>query len=165
MGIKKEVMIGDCRLILGDCLEVMPLLDKVDAVLTDPPYGIGVGKMSMGKGKKASSFNQFTWDDKVVEVKSLLGYPCIIWGGNYFDVPPSGKWLCWDKMQEFSGADLELAYTNLVGPSKSFKMSRIEAYGSVVRFHPTQKPIDLMMWCIKQLPNDTITILDPFMGS
>lgn len=158
------VQIGDATLILGDCLQVMETLGKVDAVVTDPPYGIDVGAMSMGSGKKYTSFKKFDWDTSAPDVSHLSVFPAIIWGGNYFGLPASGKWLSWDKMQSFSGADFELAWTNLEGPSKVFRMSRVEAHSNMDKKHPTQKPVALMQWCLGFLP-DAQTILDPFMGS
>ena len=163
------VTIGDATLYLGDCMDILPTLPKVDAVITDPPYGIDVGSMSMGSGKKSTSFEKFDWDIKTPS--DLLIYQMIekadvsiIWGGNYFSLPPSGCWLAWDKIQKFSGADLELAWTNMKKPTKAFRMSRVEAYGSIEKEHPTQKPIALMTWCIDQAGNPK-SILDPFMGS
>ena len=166
MTYKQKVIIGEAVLYLGDCDAVLPMLDKVDCVITDPPYGIDVGKMGMGKGSKSSGFDPFDWDGKAPDVNNLLGAGKnqIIWGGNYFGLPASGCWLAWDKVQSFSGADLELAWTNLSSPTKAFRMSRIEAYGSIEKQHPTQKPLALMKWCIEQAGNPQ-TILDPFMGS
>ena len=160
--------IGDATLYLGDCMEVLPTLGKVDAVITDPPYGIDVGSMSLGAGKKVSGFSPFSWDKSAPSndllrqciEKSLIS---IIWGGNYFKLPPSGAWLAWDKVQKFSGAEMELAWTNLNSPVRVFRMSRIEAYGAIEKDHPTQKPIALMRWCIEKTVAQTI--LDPFMGS
>jgi len=165
----KPVIIGNAALYLGDCAEILPTLGKVDAVVTDPPYGIDVGNMAMGAGKKATSFEKFAWDESAPsedEISQIINCAenAILWGGNYFAVKPSRCWLSWDKVQEFSGADFELAWTNLDKPSKAFRMSRVEAYGSVERLHPTQKPIALMKWCISFLPAAQ-TILDPFMGS
>ena len=162
--------IGDATLYLGDCRDILPTLPKVDLVLTDPPYGINVGSMGMGKGKKITEFQPFGWDAKSPPEWLLIlllekGDRSIIWGGNYFNLPPSGCWLAWDKIQEFSGADFELAYTNLNRPSKSFRLSRVQAYGSVERLHPTQKPISLFEWCINLAPKTTSTVADPFMGS
>jgi DNA modification methylase len=156
---------------LGDCLEVMKQIpDKsVDLVLTDPPYGIDVGSMAMGKGKKKTAFNSFSWDKSapnqhlINELLRISKYQ-IIWGGNYFALPPSGCWLSWDKMQKFSGADFELAWTNMTKPSKVFRMSRIEAYAKMNKQHPTQKPLALMEWCLSFLP-EIQTVIDPFMGS
>lgn len=76
--------IGDAVLYLGDCLEILPTLDKVDCVITDPPYGIDVGSMAMGKGKKASSFNKFEWDKNAPDISWIQKYQAIVWGGNYF---------------------------------------------------------------------------------
>lgn len=156
---------------LGDCLEIMKQIpDKsVDLVLTDPPYGIDVGSMAMGKGKKKTSFESFEWDKTppnqhlINELLRISKYQ-IIWGGNYFVLPPSGCWLSWDKMQKFSGADFELAWTNMTKPSKVFRMSRIEAYARMNKQHPTQKPLALMEWCLAFLP-EIQTVIDPFMGS
>ena len=165
----ETVTIGDCTLIRGDCMEVLPTLGKFDACITDPPYGIDVGSMGMGKGKKQTQFEKFDWDKSTPEKLSIdwcisKSENTIIWGGNYFALPASGCWLAWDKVQQFSGADMELAWTNLKTPIKAFRMSRVEAYGSMDKQHPTQKPLELMKWCIEQAGNPQ-TILDPFMGS
>jgi len=165
----EEVTIGECRLIHADCRDVLPTLPRFDLLLTDPPYGIDVGAMNMGAGKKTMVFDAFAWDEKPPspnEFAALLAKcdAAIIWGGNYFSLPPSGKFLSWDKMQRFSGADFELAYTSLSGPSKVFRLSRVEAYGATPRLHPTQKPLALMAWCLTHTPTAK-TVLDPFMGS
>lgn len=164
-----KVEIGEAVLYLGDCAEFMPSLPNIDLLLIDPPYGIDVGAMNMGKGKKSTHFEKFDWD-KSVPIKATIDAclakadKAIIWGGNYFSLPPSGSWLAWDKVQQFSGADLELAWTNLEKPTKAFRMSRVEAYGSIEKQHPTQKPLGLMAWCIEQAGN-VETIGDFFMGS
>ena len=91
MGIVKEVTIGDCRLILGDCLKVMPLLGEVDAVVTDPPYGIGFGKFNRtnkdakGNRFKADKYKQGEWDDDFdftpfFNYMRGLNIPIIVWG-------------------------------------------------------------------------------------
>lgn len=165
----EKVTIGNAELWHGDCREVLPLLPKHDLALTDPPYGINVGSMNMGAGKKATSFESFDWDS-APPPNWLFGLlrekagDLIVWGGNYFSLEPNGCWLSWDKMQEFSGADFELAYTTLTGPSKTFRMSRVQAYGSVERLHPTQKPLPLMLWCLGKVPQAN-TVIDPYMGS
>lgn len=157
-------------LYLGDCLEILPEIGAVDAVVTDPPYGIDVGSMQLGKGRKSTSFESFTWDktrptDTQIQSVVAKAVTAIVWGGNYFGLPPSGSWLVWDKIQEFSGADVEMAWTNLGRPTKAFRLSRVEAYGNVPRIHPTAKPLQLMQWCLTHLPKDAKTVCDPFMGS
>ena len=161
MSIIREERIGGQRLILGDCLEVMPLLGKVDAVVTDPPYGIGITKSnrlatSRGLGGK-------DWDDKPADLSTFPDVPSIIWGGNYFDLPPTRCVLVWDKNnagRDF--ADFEMAWTNLDMVARRIVMRPMNMDGG--KQHPTQKPVALMKWCLGFLPNAT-TILDPFMGS
>lgn len=170
-GIIKDVTIGDCRLILGDCFEVMPLLGEVDAVVTDPPYGIGRGGRSFSTSSHGGhkGYEDKGWDasrpEEALRLLSSLSCYKIIWGGNYFaDLFPAGdKWLSWDKGQRIDQSDCELAYTNLKGALRVFTLNRVSIMtdGAV---HPTQKPVDLMKWCLGFLP-DAETILDPFMGS
>ena len=177
--IKKDVTIGDCRLILGDCLEIMPLLGKVDAVVTDPPYGIGADKGFEGFGGfgKPIARKQYAggWDDDRPSAdvfQAILKHSrhAVIFGGNYFtDILPVGRhWFVWDKkntMPTFS--DCELAWTNI--PRKSVKLLTYEYNGLIgkreKRQHPTQKPVEVMAWCIQKLPKETTAICDPFMGS
>ena len=108
--------IGDATLYLGDCLEVMPTLDKVDAVVTDPPYGIGV---KMGGGSWSYKKEMATWDGEAkqawVDTILSMGVPSIIWGGNYFDLPPTEKPLCWDKVRpnQKNSSEWEFAWTSL----------------------------------------------------
>lgn len=160
---KRKEVIGDCTLYLGDCLQVMPTLSKVDAVVTDPPYGIGITRsnrisVSRGHGGKA-------WDDAAADLSWLddVSTPAIVWGGNYFDLPPHRAPLVWDKNnagRDF--ADFELAWTNLDMVARRFVYRPMNMDGG--KQHPTQKPVALMKWCLGFLP-DAETILDPFMGS
>ena len=167
---RREEVIGDCRLILGDCLEVMPTLEPVDAVVTDPPYGIGTGKAPVGKDGLKWGVQE--WDKKIVselvDTLAALDCPQIVWGGNYYPFPPSRCWLSWDKCQPdgwYSTAHFELAWTNMDRNARRWRMSQVEAYGNMDKAHPSQKPLPLMEWCIGHLPADAKTILDPFMGS
>jgi DNA modification methylase len=159
----RKVQIGDCRLIHGDCLEIMPTLDKVDAVVTDPPYGIG---NKMGGGSWSYKTEMSIWDKEAkqewVDYILSLGVPSIIFGGNYFKVPASRCWLSWCKPYFPSMADFELAWTNMDKPSKRIIANRSP---DGEKQHPTQKPVGVMEWCINQLPDNTETILDPFVGS
>lgn len=159
-GIRKEVQIGDCRLILGDCLEILPDLEKVDAVVTDPPYGIRADEAAAkNKGKWGWKYYGATeWDRKrpekpVFDLFIRLSKEQIIWGGNYFTdyVPPRMRWLMWDKGQrDFSLADFELAWTSQDKAARAFSYSRGKALQDG-KTHPTQKPIELMSWCLSLL--------------
>lgn len=171
---RKEV-IGNATLYLGSCEDVLPTLEKADAVVTDPPYGIGADK---GAGKSAKKWSEYTgesrWDESVpaaslfTTIISMAPYS-IIWGGNYFALPPSPCWLVWDK--ETAGvttfADAELAWTNMKTAVRLKRHLWSGPYMKVKeeRFHPTQKPVGIMEWAIQRLPDLPNLILDPFMGS
>lgn len=160
----------------GDCREILPTLPNVDLVLTDPPYGIGErwSKSAMiGKNGSSRLWGKGeTWDDAppedaLIRLTVEAGDLAIVWGGNYFNLPPARGWLIWDKMQKFTGADAEMAWTNLDMPVRVFRLSRIDAFVNQAecrKSHPTQKPDQLIRWCIGFVP-DAQTILDPFMGS
>lgn len=163
MGIVKEERIGDCRMILGDCQQIMPLLGRVDAVVTDPPYGLGKRMQGGTWGAKDHNSGFLRWDLETPDwlVGKLVGVPSIVWGGNYLPFPPSRCWLIWNKVNAVpTMADFEQAWTNLDRPSKRMDLP----VGRVEFGHPTQKPLALMEWCLGFLPNAQ-TILDPFMGS
>jgi site-specific DNA-methyltransferase (adenine-specific)/modification methylase len=170
----KDEWTSDCgtvRLICGDCLEVLPTLGKVDAVVTDPPYGIGVDKMTLGNGQRIVYRGEHDWDCKSPDLDAVINNAnnCIVWGGNFFALPKGNRWLVWDKgtgTNDF--ADCELAWTNLDGAIRKLFLSWVGANAKEKhdsdRFHPTQKPVRLMEWCLSFLP-DSESILDPFMGS
>ncbi|WP_395543255.1 DNA-methyltransferase [Neotabrizicola sp. sgz301269] len=172
--IIREERIGGQRLILGDCLAVMPTLGRFDACLTDPPYGLGEVLVKGGRGgsfERLIAANSAKWDfvpDEAFFSALLAGSDAqIIWGGNFMPLPPTRKPLCWDKVRpnQKNLSEWEMAWTSLVGRAQMFKHC---ANGGFVapepNVHPTQKPVALMEWCLGFLP-DAKTILDPFMGS
>lgn len=175
MAIVKEERIGGQRLILGDCLEVMPLLGEFDAVVTDPPYGIGEGgdkNRSRGKVAPVGNYKSDKWDCTTADVQIKLAIQmsksAIVFGGNYYDLPPTSCWLVWDKQNGANDfADCELAWTNLKKAVRRiyWRWNGMIRKGSDIRQHPTQKPLGVMEWCINHLPDTAQTILDPFMGS
>ena len=157
---KRIERIGNAVLLLGDCLEILPTLPKVDAVITDPPYGIGIAANPVRQ-----KHERMSWDDKPasqeqIDACLLAADTQVIWGGNYFDLPPRQCFLIWDKVQpeDFSLAMCEFAWTNLKGPAKMFKRHVV----SYEKEHPTAKPVELMRWCVSKTTGD---VLDPFMGS
>lgn len=154
----------------ADCRDVLPLLGTVDAIVTDPPYGLGELMERPGPGKWSKLWGNGApeWDSEapalVADLPSQARYS-IIWGGNYFPLPPARGWLIWDKIvREFSSGHCEVAWTNLDQPIRAFNWSHGQL-ASEGKFHPTQKPVALMRWCIEFLPKDCDLILDPFMGS
>lgn len=155
-----KVIIGDCTLYLGDCLEVMPTLQGINAIVTDPPYGINIANNPVRQKHRKKD-----WDAEVFDISNIFIYPhvkYIIWGGNYFDLPPSRCFLIWDKLQpeNFSLAMCEQAWCSWDANAKIFKKSVL----SYTKNHPTQKPVELMKWCLSFV-GDCDVALDPFMGS
>ena len=91
----------------------------------------------------------------------------IIFGGNYYDLPPSPCWLVWDKLTSGDFADCELAWTNMKGAVRRITYlwnGCMKAPGETRGDHPTQKPVGVMKWALQKLP-PVKTVLDPFMGS
>jgi len=177
----REEIIGNCRLILGDCMDVLPTLGKVDAVVTDPPYGIKADSTMAKKsgqqyGKAAaqnSTYKATEWDEEPLSGELLqmvlhAAPKVILWGGNYFALPPTSCWLIWDKENgQNNFADCEMAWTNL---PKAVRLRRhmwngmLRKGGEERCGHPTQKPVEIMTWCLEQVPDAQI-VLDPFAGS
>lgn len=166
------VIIGDATLYLGDCMDILPTLGMVDAVITDPPYGMKRDGKPMStsshgghKGYEFLGWDQEVPDRRVFEEIFRLSDVQVIWGGNFFTnyLPPSMGWLFWDKGQRIAQSDGELAFTNMQKALRVFTLNRaaIAQDGAV---HPTQKPLALMKWCIEQAGKPE-SILDPFMGS
>ena len=167
-----EHLSEDVVLYMGDCREILPGLGKVDAVVTDPPYGLG-DKWQGGGGSKKSSWTfspseAMAWDGSTVS--SVLDLPSlcdqvIVWGGNYYALPPSRCWLVWDKKQNdsWTTGQAELAWSSIDKPVRVFRLAQCEQANEGPKDHPTQKPLSLMLWCLKWVTGSTI--LDPFMGS
>ena len=155
---------SDVVLHLGDCLSFMRTLPDgaVDAVVTDPPYGI------YACGGKWGHKEQLQWDRETADVLHLLDYAPIvaIWGGNYFGLPPSRGWLVWYKPDSVpSAADAELAWTNQDMNTRHITHS-IAATNGERAGHPTQKPLRVMQWTLDMLRIPPgATVFDPFMGS
>lgn len=159
---------------LGDCRSLMSQLGSFDAVVTDPPYGIDYGRLggfsaSHGWGPWRENCD---WDidrppPEVFDAMRAISKHQIRWGGNYFTdlLPPSMHWLLWDKGQRhFSLADFEIAWGSQKRASRVIECPRGRAVKDG-KEHPTQKPIEVMIRCLQELPDDALTILDPFMGS
>ncbi len=173
-----KVVIGDCELWHGDCREVLPLLPQCDLILTDPPYGIGE---AAGKNKSrckiavARDYGNDAWDNEpppawVIELMRAKAKWQVLFGGNYYSLPPATCWLVWDKENgENDFADCELAWTNLPKAVRRLRwrwagMLQQDMANKEVREHPMQKPVPVMRWALMQV-RDAATVCDPFMGS
>jgi site-specific DNA-methyltransferase (adenine-specific) len=145
----------------GDCREVLPSLTACDVVVTDPPYGI---QACGGKwGKKA----ELSWDAKPFDGIDLILQAAskhVIWGGNYYSLPPSRGWLVWFKRDSVpSAASVELAWTSYDMNARLIDHT-IAATNAERVGHPTQKPEAVMRWTLSTIGASGV-ILDPFTGS
>lgn len=157
---------GDVQLYLGDCRELLPHLPKVDAVVTDPPYGIGGYVSSPSKWRRLAGMAPESWDDNTVDLTPLIDAAqiVVIWGANHYSLPPSRGWIAWYKPDAPpSMAQIEFAWTNQDMNARHISYS-IGATNKERTGHPTQKPLMVMVRTLDMIPYCE-TILDPFMGS
>lgn len=166
---------ADCDLVFED-LRLHWGEQPFDLLLTDPPYGIGahngVGKYGRRKFDEADAE---TWDNEVAPHEllvraRLLAKRSIIWGGNYFSLPPSRKFLVWNKGAGFADrrfAECELAWCSWDGNAQLFHRDPLASRDYVIKWHPTEKPEALILWCLHVAEDHTpiVNVLDPFMGS
>ena len=153
-----------------DCMEYMKGLEDnaFELAIVDPPYGIDAANMQMGKGKgtddrtwQVKDWDKQTPDNSYFKELKRVSKNQIIWGANYYDsMPPSPCWIIWDKIQEFSGASFEMAWTSFKSPAKAFRMARCQAYVGISKIHPTQKPVKLYEWLLANYANEGDKILD-----
>lgn len=175
-------VIGDAMLHLGDSNEILPTLGHVDAIVTDPPYGIlnldGAGSTTavrksprqQGSGtlkNRLLNTSDVRWDiaptAAVFDLLRSMSDAQIIWGGNYFPLPPARGILAWDKEQPWPNfSQVELAWTSLNRPAALLRLNG--GRNTPDKKHPTQKPLALMVWCLEFLP-PSILVCDPYMGS
>jgi site-specific DNA-methyltransferase (adenine-specific) len=145
-----------------------------DLAIVDPPYGIDWMKQIENPNTKANwkVHDKKDWDKNIPQQEYFdelfrVSENQIVWGGNYMTeyLPPSPCWLIWDKMQEFTGAVFEMAWTSFKSPAKAFRMSRVEAYANKNKIHPTQKPKELYKWCLSKYAKSGDKIFDSHGGS
>lgn len=147
-------------------MDILPTLPKVDAVITDPPYGIDRFKSGGSRIYIDAEKRPLDWDlrpsDSQMRQVIASASAAVVWGGNYFGLPATRCVLIWDKINEGRDfADVEIAWTSIDAVARIFRMRPMNMDGGKV--HPTQKPEALMRWCIEKVSGHTI--LDPFMGS
>jgi DNA modification methylase len=161
----------------GDYQDIITRIAGCDLILTDPPYGIShpCNFKTRGRGNLAncSDYPDVHGDDKPFEPDNyLLSYPCILWGANHYasKLPDSSGWLVWDKERpdDLDQSTCELGWSNVIKGVRRFRYlwnGMIRA-GDDQLYHPTQKPVALMSWCLGlRWTRDFRTVLDPFMGS
>lgn len=177
------------ELYLGDCRELLPLLTGIDAIVSDPPYGISFnygakrsrktglawGAGNAGDGKHDRNWRNVLHDDEPFDPAHLLKYQeVVLWGANNYasKLPDSRGWLVWDKLGDKAPCafgDVEIAWTNKDMSTRIHRQlwrgivrEGEENVGNGPKLHPAQKPIALMAWCIAFTTGQTIC--DPYMG-
>jgi DNA modification methylase len=166
--MKKEI-IGDCVMYLGECEKIFRKIERfseVDAIITDPPYGIGANRQTLGNGKKTFHRGNLDWDATRPNIRWMLdsGKKLCVWGGNYFTdvLPPTNDWLIWHKnIANVSFSECEMAWTNFGRQVRHLT----HHWSGEDKRHPTMKPLRVMVWCLTYLKPDEKLILDPFAGS
>jgi site-specific DNA-methyltransferase (adenine-specific) len=167
-----------------DCMEYMRQFpDKhFELAVVDPPYGIGyaelVGKKLVKHGwkdRKASRWDSVVPSKEYFNELFRVSKNQIIWGGNYFDLPPMRCFLIWDKVQRIDQADCELAWSSFEKSARVFRYARGNESGFApklkgteragINIHPTQKPIALYKWLLSNYAKPGDKILDTHLGS
>jgi site-specific DNA-methyltransferase (adenine-specific)/modification methylase len=168
---------GGIQIFLGDCREVLPTLGAFDLVVTDPPYGIAVTVSDKTARDRPwlAQLGPIAGDELPFDPAPLLalGISAILWGANHYAsrLPDSKGWLAWDKATrnglDLKHAEIELAWSNCIARPRAFRHMWSGPYRDSergTRYHPTQKPVALMSWCLALVP-EAKTVLDPYMGS
>ncbi len=176
------VQIGDCTLYHGDCRDVLPTLaaGSVDAVVTDPPYGISYNGEIKPQNKHVFSYrrqvDKVAGDEAPFDPAPLLqiGRGHVLWGANCYAsrLPDSARWLTWDKVirngLNLRIAECEFAWTDCIGRSRVFRHLWSGAYRDSEQgetYHPTQKPVSLAEWVLTLPGIPDGTVGDFYMGS
>lgn len=170
--MRKEV-IGNATLYLGDCLEVLSNFGtgEVDAVITDPPYGVLSESGSAATRRSGGNKNNghIKWDIAPNQRYFVQMLRCskyqLIWGGCHFNLSPTFGYLIWDKkIDGLNFGEVEFCWSNMRFAPRIFRYHAVNIDGG--KEHPTQKPIALFKWCITKIPlTHEYLIVDPFMGS
>ena len=165
--------IGNATLVLADCMDVMRDMpdNAFELAIVDPPYGIGAAKEKPHNGWRDYGIKQ--WDNSPPEGNYFaelfrVSKNQIVWGANYYShqLPPSMGWIFWDKGQRnFSLADGELAFSSFDRAVRVFEKSRGAILAEETRIHPTQKPVALYKWLLKNYAKPGNKILDTHGGS
>jgi len=164
--ISENIFDGNSHYINGDCMEYMKKMpDKYfDLAIVDPPYGIGISSNPVRQAHKKKQWDSNIPDSIYFKELKRVSKNQIIWGGNYYNLPPTQNYIVWNKLQpmDFSLAMCELAWCSIQKPIKMFTYSVLTERNKI---HPTQKPVALYEWLLKNYAKEGDKILDTHVGS
>lgn len=169
--MKKEILSDTVIIYHGDCLDILPIIDSVDAIVTDPPYNLQkYNTRGFNKNWAYPADEILAWDNAITIDHINLMFDKsknqILWGGNYYlDLLPRTKqMLVWNKMlRGLHFNDCEIAWCSQF--KEACRVFDYHVSRNQNKLHPTAKPVELMRWCLSLLPSDTVSICDPFLGS
>jgi len=135
-----------------------------DLAIVDPPYGIGISSNPVRQQHAKKEWDNNIPTKEYFDELFRVSKNQIIWGGNYFDLPPTQGFYIWDKKQphDFSLAMVEMAWSSIQKPAKMWSLSVLKERGKI---HPTQKPVKLYEWLLMNYAKDGFKILDTHLGS
>lgn len=175
MPLKHEILAEGIEIYCGDCREILPTLGKVDAVVTDPPYGISYKSPSGSGMTSRGNYDIIAGDTVNFDPTPFLHYPeVVLFGANHFanKLPNSARWLVWDKragMTSNNNSDCEMAWVKTGGSARLithlWNGMLKDSEKDQKRVHPTQKPVAVMEWILNQTTKAGQTVLDAYMGS
>jgi site-specific DNA-methyltransferase (adenine-specific) len=161
------IIIGDATLYLGDCMDILTTLGKVDAVITDPPFGVGNFVQVTGNVRgEAVTWNESGPSADFFQILKEKSTHRVIWGANYFNCFEGAGGLVWVKNQPMPNmSKAEMASTSWGNKVELISLTWTNYVNTKESDHPCERPVGLYKWCIEQVPKQPQTILDPFMGS
>lgn len=157
---------GEIELLNCNCMDYMSIVpDKYfELAIVDPPYGIGISSNPVRQMHDKKEWDSAIPNDEYFKELFRISKNQIIWGGNYFPLPPSQGFLIWDKKQpeDFSLAMCEFAWSSIQSPAKIWRYSVLTERDKI---HPTQKPVDLYGWILNKYGKPGDKIFDSHLGS
>ena len=159
------LVVGGLTITCEDNMELMSRYpdNYFDLAIVDPPYGIGISSNPVRQQHQKKDWDSAIPTKEYFNELFRVSKNQIIWGGNYFDLPPSRGFFIWDKKQphDFSLAMCEMAWSSIQKPAKMWSLSVLKEQNKI---HPTQKPIQLYEWLLMNNAEEGFKILDTHLG-